>query len=84
MLKHLKASVTVGALICVTGCVSSPDVVFVDTNSDIVRLGRDVSGHVFYRDGSGRWVRSANKVKLPAGWYAGGMGKEILPVPPPD
>ena len=76
MLKHLKAYGTVGALICVTGCVTSPDVVFVDSTSDIVRLGRDVEGHVFYRDGSGRWIRSANKVKLPAGWYAGGMGPE--------
>ena len=79
MHKLQKLSGTVGALICVTGCVSSPDVVFVDSTSDIVRLGRDVEGHVYYRDGSGRWIRSANKVKLPAGWYAGGMGPETGP-----
>lgn len=52
--------------------MTSPDVVFVDTTQDIIRLGRDVRGHVYYQK-SGRWIRSANKVTLPAGWYAGGL-----------
>tara|TARA_R100000655_G_scaffold44273_1_gene80917 strand:+ start:18908 stop:19081 length:174 start_codon:yes stop_codon:yes gene_type:complete len=56
--------------------VTSPDVIFVDTTQDVVRLGEDVSGHIFYRDGSGKWIRSNNKVKLPAGWYAGGLPAE--------
>ena len=45
---------------------------FVDTASGMVRLGDDVRGHVYFWRG-GQWVRSAGKVKLPAGWYAGGV-----------
>ncbi len=75
MQKHLKAFASVGvAMFALTlpGCVTSPDVVFVDTTQDIIRLGRDVRGHVYYQK-SGRWIRSANKVTLPPGWYAGGL-----------
>jgi len=61
--------------ICATSCVSSPDVIFVDTTQDVVRLADDVKGHVYYKK-AGRWVRSANKVHLPAGWYAGGLPAE--------
>ena len=83
MLKPLKVCVNVGAvisamilMICATSCVTSPDVIFVDTTQDVVRLADDVEGHIFYRDGSGKWIRSNNKVKLPAGWYAGGLPPE--------
>lgn len=49
--------------------------VFVDTQADMVRLGDDVRGHVYYFKG-GEWVRSKNKVTLPEGWVAGGIPKE--------
>ncbi len=82
MLKHLKAYANAGGvtsvmtlMICGISCVTSPDVVFVDTTQDVVRLGKDVEGHVYYQK-DGKWVRSNNKVKLPAGWYAGGLPKE--------
>ena len=78
MLKHLKICATVGGVIFVmtlTSCVTSPDVIFVDTHSDILRLADDVTGHVYYKK-DGRWIRSNNKVKLPAGWYAGGLPAE--------
>ena len=79
MLKHLKICASVGAVIFVmtsTSCVTSPDVIFVDTTQDVIRLGKNVTGFIFYRDGSGKWIRSNNKVKLPAGWYAGGLPAE--------
>jgi hypothetical protein len=38
----------------------------------MVRLGKDVSGHVYVLK-DGEWVLSKNKVKLPEGWYAGGI-----------
>jgi len=51
-------------------------VVFVDAKNDVVRLGEDVKGHVFYQDAAGNWIKSGNKVTLPAGWYAGRLDKE--------
>lgn len=57
------------AIVCVTSC-GSTRVVFIQESSDVVRLGPDVKGHVyFYRDG--KWVLSKNKVPLPEGWFAG-------------
>ena len=53
------------------GC-GSTRVVFVDTQANMVRLGKDVSGHVYVLK-DGEWVLSKNKVKLPEGWYAGGI-----------
>tara|TARA_B100000029_G_scaffold511032_1_gene603978 strand:+ start:329 stop:475 length:147 start_codon:yes stop_codon:yes gene_type:complete len=38
----------------------------------MVRLGPDVRGHVYFYKG-GQWIRSANKVTLPEGWFAGGI-----------
>ena len=60
-----------------TGCLSNLSlggsrVVFVDSDSELVRLGDNVEGHIYYFD-EGQWVKSKNKVKLPEGWYAGGM-----------
>jgi len=49
--------------------------VFVKTDSDVVRIGPNVSGKVYFRKG-GEWVLSKNKVKLPEGWYAGALGDE--------
>ena len=36
----------------------------------MVRLSDDCVGHVYFFQG-GEWILSANKIKLPAGWYAG-------------
>ncbi|MCX7747532.1 MAG: hypothetical protein N2645_11700 [Clostridia bacterium] len=58
-------------LLFVTVCVSSCKTRVVVVNSDdIVRLGEDVKGHVYFWNGT-NWVKSSNKVKLPEGWYAG-------------
>jgi uncharacterized protein (DUF1499 family) len=78
MPKLLKLCATVGVSIyamTLTSCVTSPDVIFVDTTQDVVRLGDDVEGHIYYQK-DGRWVRSASRVKIPAGWYAGGLPPE--------
>mgnify|MGYP001185223140 CR=1 FL=1 len=58
-------------VIFLTGC-GSTRVVFVDTQTDLVRLGPDVTGKV-YVNKNGEWVLSKKKVKLPEGWYAGGI-----------
>lgn len=50
-------------------------VVFIKTSSDVVRLGPDVRGKVYFRQ-DGEWVLSKNTVKLPEGWYAGSLGEE--------
>ena len=42
-----------------------------DSTSGMVRLG-NVSGTVYFFKG-GEWILSRNKVKLPEGWYAGGI-----------
>jgi hypothetical protein len=64
-------------MICSSGCSSlSNRVVFVDAKDDVIRLGEDVRGHVFYQNAAGQWVRSGNKVTLPAGWYAGRLEGE--------
>ena len=56
------------------GCCSTK-VVFVDTQANLVRIGPDVSGKVYIQK-NGEWVLSKNKVKLPEGWYAGGLPTE--------
>ena len=62
------------ALLIFTGC-GSTRVVFVDTQSNLVRLGPGVEGKVYVLK-NGEWVLSKNKVKLPEGWYAGGIPTE--------
>ena len=56
------------------GC-GSTRVVFVDTQANLVRIGPDVSGRIYVQK-NGEWVLSKNKVKLPEGWYAGGLPTE--------
>ena len=56
------------------GCGSTRGV-FVDTQANLVRIGPDVSGKVYIQK-DGEWVLSKNKVKLPEGWYAGGIPTE--------
>ena len=57
-----------------TGC-GSTRVVFVDTQEALVRIGQNVEGKVYVMK-NGEWVLSKNKVKLPEGWYAGGLPTE--------
>mgnify|MGYP001320660663 CR=1 FL=1 len=56
------------------GC-GSTRVVFVDTQADLVRIGPGASARVYILK-NGEWVLSKNKVKLPEGWYAGGIPRE--------
>lgn len=53
-------------------------VVFVPESSGMVRLGEDVRGHV-YTMKDGEWILSADKVDLPAGWYAGSLDADDPP-----
>jgi hypothetical protein len=49
-------------------------IVVIDSQSDIVRLGSDVRGHVYVWSAERRaWELSGNAITLPAGWYAGPM-----------
>jgi len=57
------------------GC-GSTRVVFVDTQADLVRIGPDFPAGKVYVLKNGEWVLSKNKVKLPEGWYAGGIPKD--------
>jgi len=43
----------------------------INSDADLVRIGPDVTGHVYVRDAKGDWNLSKNKVTLPPGWYAG-------------
>ena len=55
------------------GCATTSEtkrVVFVKESSDLLRIGDDVEGHVYFWNGSS-WERSATKVKLPEGWLTG-------------
>jgi len=49
--------------------------VFIKESSDVVRLGPNVKGKVYFRRG-GEWVLSKNTVHLPEGWYAGSLDGE--------
>lgn len=54
------------------GC-GSTRVVFVDTQSNLVRIGPDFPAGKVYILKDGEWILSKNKVELPEGWYAGGL-----------
>ena len=56
------------------GC-GSTRVVFVDTQSNLVRIGPNVEGKIYVLK-NGEWILSKNKVKLPEGGYAGGLPQE--------
>lgn len=67
MLTPLKTFVLAGLLGCATGCASR--VVVVDSNADVVRIGKGVSGEAYiFR--AGEWVK-VEKLKFPEGWFAG-------------
>ena len=71
MLKNLTI---LSLAILLVGC-GSTRVVFVDTQSNLVRIGPNVEGRIYVLKG-GEWVLSKNKVRLPEGWYAGGLPKD--------
>ncbi len=53
----------------------STRVVFVDTQSNLIRIGPNVTGKCYVLK-NGEWVLSKNKLKLPEGWYAGGIPRD--------
>lgn len=66
--------ILLSSLVFLSGC-GSTRVVFVDTQADLVRIGPDVEGRVYVLK-NGEWILSKNKMKLPEGWYAGGLPRE--------
>ena len=72
MLKNL---IILSGLLLFIGC-GSTRVVFVDTQADLVRIGPGFPAGKVYILKNGEWVLSKNKVKLPEGWYAGGLPQE--------
>jgi hypothetical protein len=68
------ATLLIVSLFLLAGC-GSTRVVFVDTGADMVRIGPNVTGKCYVLK-NGEWVLSKNKIKLPEGWYAGGIPKE--------
>jgi len=69
-----KIAILILVSLFLAGC-GSTRVVFVDTQSNLVRIGPDVSGRVYVKK-DGEWVLSKNKVEIPEGWYAGGIPTE--------
>ena len=72
--KLLKTTLIATLLISFVSC-GSTRVVFVDTKADLIRIGPDVSGRCYILK-NGEWILSKNKLKLPEGWYAGGIPRE--------
>lgn len=63
----LKTFAAAGMILWLNGCATKT--VVIDSQSDVVRLGPDVRGHVYLWQG-GQWVKSG-KVTLPEGWFSG-------------
>jgi hypothetical protein len=74
-MKTIKLIILIAFFSLALGC-GSTRVVFVDTQSDLIRIGPDFPRGKVYILKNGEWVLSKNKVKLPEGWYAGGIPKE--------
>ncbi len=70
-MKVLKILLLTSAAFFFMGC-GSTKVVFVDTQSQMVRIGPNVTGKVYVLK-DGQWVLSKNKMHLPEGWYAGAL-----------
>ncbi len=56
------------------GCGNSR-VVFVDSQTQVTRVGPNVKGKIYVWDGEA-WELSANKVKYPEGHFVGALEKE--------
>ena len=70
-MKVLKTLLAISAVAIFMGC-GSTKVVFVDTQSQMVRIGPNVTGKVYVLK-NGEWVLSKNNMQLPEGWYAGAL-----------
>ena len=70
-MKVLKTLLLISAATIIMGC-GSTKVVFVDTQSQMVRIGPNVKGKVYVLK-NGEWVLSKNNMQLPEGWYAGAL-----------
>lgn len=65
------AASSLALLAMLSGCATSR-VVVIDRNSDWVKLGPDVKGHVYtWDDKTKAWVLQKKAVRLPEGWVAG-------------
>ena len=71
-LKTLLTALTVIAFL--SGCVGSR-VVFIDSQSQIFRVGPNVKGKVYHWNGE-EWQLSGNKVEYPEGHFVGGLTPE--------
>ena len=67
----LKMFGLLGISISLSGCqlFAPTRVVFLDSRSDVVRLGPDVRGRVYVMQ-DGEW-KLTKRTRLPEGWYAG-------------
>ena len=75
MTKLLKITAIAILLISLGTSCGSTRVVFVDTQADLIRIGPNVTGKCYILK-DGEWILSKNKLKLPEGWYAGGIPRE--------
>lgn len=71
-LKTLLTALTVTAFL--SGCGGSK-VVFIDSQSQIFRVGPNVIGKVYHWNGE-EWQLSGNKVEYPEGHFVGGLTPE--------
>ncbi len=67
-----KIAILILISLLLVGC-GSTRVVFVDTQSNLVRIGPEFPAGKVYILKDGEWILSKNKVELPEGWYAGGL-----------
>ena len=70
-MKAIKTLLLISAATILIGC-GSTKVVFVDTQSQLVRIGPNVKGKVYVLK-NGEWILSKNNMQLPEGWYAGAL-----------
>lgn len=63
--------IAIGMLFSVGGCASGSKVLILDRNVDWVKLGPDVTGHVYTTEDGITWTLQKRKVHLPEGWVAG-------------
>jgi len=61
------------------GCVRTRTV-FVEPGTPI-RIGPDVEGRVYHLDDRGVWTLSAQRVRIPEGWYCVSPGESDGPDP---